>query len=44
MDTKVVDEKDRSDRVGDRGEGFIYGDEEKGAAKGEALRDPLDWV
>ena len=32
MDTKVVNEKDRLDRVGGRGEDFVYSDEEKGAA------------
>ena len=26
MNTKVVDEKDRLDRVGDRGEDFVYDD------------------
>ena len=33
INTKVVGEKDRLDRVEDRGEDFVYCDEEKGAAQ-----------
>ena len=44
MNTKVVDEKDRLDRVGDCGEDFVYGDEEKGTAQRGVMRDPLDWM
>ena len=44
MDTKVVDEKDRLDGVGDRGEDFVYCDEEKDATQREALQDPIGLV
>ena len=40
MDTKVVDEKDMLNRVRDRDEDFVYGDEEKGTARRGALRHP----
>ena len=40
MDAKVVDKKDRLDRVGDGGQDSVYGDEEKGAAQKGSLRDP----
>ena len=44
MDTKVVDEDDRLDRVGVSGEDFFYGDGKKGAAQRGVLRDPTGLV
>ena len=44
MNTKIVDEQDKSDRVGNRGEEFVFGDEEKGAAQWGALNTALDWL
>ena len=37
INTKVVDGKDRLDRVGDRGEDFVHGNEKKNAVQWGAL-------
>ena len=44
MDTKVVDESDRLDRVRDRGDDFVYGDEETGATQRGVKRNSIGFV
>ena len=44
MDAEVVHENDKLDRVVDRGEYFVYGDEEEDVAQWGALKDPTGLV
>ena len=44
MDAKVVDKKDKLDKVWDRGEEFVHVDEERSAAQRGGLRDLIELV